>query len=235
MSKIIKSIETNFVSFLNDYSKILIDKFNLNEVEVQKITDAYVFNNMNIVLSSSSNTNDDKKPLSKNNNSTKCSHVFTKGTKIGEICSLNAKEGSTLCTRHMKLISSSEKKEDEKKPTNTLKKIVLGLNKDINRYWHKESKLVFHSKEKLVVIGRVRDDNKFYEELRDDDIDECKKYHFKFEKIEALSNKQNIDELKKKNIEDAIDELLLKNGITSSTSSSENEDNDEEDLLNEEE
>jgi len=244
MSKIIKSIETNFISFLNDYSKILIEKFNLNEVEVQKVTDTYVFNNMNIILNDTTTSsligNSKKATKPKNENVIKCSHVFTKGNKIGEICSLNAKDGSSLCSRHSKTMNKEEQKEEVKSvidsaKKNNLQKVVLGLNKEINRYWHKETKLVFHSKEKLVVIGRIRDDNKFYEELRDEDIDLCKKYHFKFERINSKP-KVNLDELKKKNIEDAIDDLLLKHGITSSASSSDNEtdddDNDDE-MLNE--
>lgn len=243
LSKIAQNLEISFVSLLSEYSQTLVEKFNLDNKEVQKLTESFVANNFK--LNASSVEKEKKTNAKVEKNSVKCSHVFTKGTKSGETCTSAAKEGG-FCARHAKTLASKNDEKEEKKSVvdsakkNNLQKIVLALNKDINRYWHKESQLVFHSKSNLVVVGKIRENGVFVEELRDEDIELCKKYHFKYEtnkeKLVEEKKKKIVDELQEKNIEDALDDLLVKNGLTTSDAEDEQDEDvvvSEEELLEE--
>ena len=111
------------------------------------------------------------------------------------------------------------------------------LNKEINKWWHVESKLVFKSDKEKVVVGVYKDNT--YRDLCDADVEECNKYGFRYElpakKIEKTkpapvkTEKKTIAKeinMHAKNIEDVISDMLDDTHLDS--------DNEEPDELDEE-
>ena len=114
---------------------------------------------------------------------------------------------------------------------------LVRLNKELNKWWHVESKLVFKSNKEKIVVGIYKND--IYTDLCEDDIEECNKYGFKYEikqsdilqpkKIEPLVKKteQKIIEKKNigsitqqinthaKNVEDVINDMLENTNLDS--------------------
>ena len=64
-------------------------------------------------------------------------------------------------------------------------------NKKIDKFVHQDSGLVFKSEKEKNVIGKLHEDK--IKELSDEDIDNCKKYGFKYE-IEKVTNKEELEE-----------------------------------------
>ena len=170
----------------------------------------------------------------------KCSYKFTKGKQQGEVCSSNAKENSQYCSKHMKFEDSGQKElKYNPIPAPTEKSVdrLVRLNKELNKWWHVESKLVFKSNKEKIVVGIYKND--IYTDLCEDDIEECNKYGFKYEikqsdilqpkKIEPLVKKteQKIIEKKNigsitqqinthaKNVEDVINDMLENTNLDS--------------------
>ena len=196
---------------------------------------------MFIPLSSPSPKLSPKKPSSLN----KCIYKFTKGKQQGEVCNGGIKGDSQYCSKHIKFEESGQKDKKPALPVSsaTEKKSVdrlVRLNKDINKWWHVESKLVFKSDKEKIVVGVYKDDT--YRDLCNDDVEECNKYGFRYEipqpkkliKVEkpakpAKSVAQEIN-MSAKNIEDVISDMLEDSHIDSSDNEEDVEEDVEEDL-----
>ena len=71
---------------------------------------------------------------------------------------------------------------------------VLKMNKEINKWWIPNYKLVFKSRVDKVVIGTYKDGNfKLLTENDKEDIDICKKYGYRYEL--SVDNEEDDDEL----------------------------------------
>ena len=103
-----------------------------------------------------------------------CQYIFKRGYKSGSKCNKHIKSGE-FCSQHKK----KNKIKTCTKRTNP-KHIIIQRNKKIDRFWHKETSLVFKSKDDRIVIGILKDDN--VQKLSHDDIDTCKKWGFNFQK-----------------------------------------------------
>lgn len=103
-----------------------------------------------------------------------CQYTFKRGYKSGSKCNKHIKSGE-FCSQH----KTNNKIKSCTKRTNP-KQIIIQRNKKINRFWHKETRLVFKSKDDKIVIGILKDDK--IKKLSHDDIDTCKKWSFYFQK-----------------------------------------------------
>ena len=124
-----------------------------------------------------------------------CPYIFAKGVNIGQQCTCKPKKGAVYCSKHKKY-EGTEPKSVKKSPLPAAKKtivpvskkltppvkkpnVILVKNKKIDKFVHQESSLVFKSEKEKNVIGRLCDDK--IVDLSDEDIDNCKKYGFKYE------------------------------------------------------
>ena len=69
------------------------------------------------------------------------------------------------------------------------------MNKEINKFWHPESELIFKSKDERVVIGSYK--NNKINKLSDDDIMLCEQYGFKYIKEEEIIDDEDDEDDKK--------------------------------------
>jgi len=232
MDKLITVIEENIQKTVQDYMLLISSKYNIDINELENLWTTRQINVQTNISPKTSSPSSPKKPTSVN----KCIYKFTKGKQQGEVCNGGIKGDSQYCSKHIKFEESGQK---DKKPTLpvTEKKSVdrlVRLNKDINKWWHVESKLVFKSDKEKIVVGVYKDDT--YRDLCNDDVEECNKYGFRYEisqpkkliKVEkpakpAKSVAQEIN-MSAKNIEDVISDMLEDAHIDSS----DNEDVDEE-------
>ena len=67
--------------------------------------------------------------------------------------------------------------------------IQLKTNKTLQKLWHPESGLVFHSKDNKVVIGQCIDDKLV--PLTEETIEVCKKWKFSFDKTFLEKESEN--------------------------------------------
>jgi hypothetical protein len=120
-----------------------------------------------------------------------CQYKFVRGLKKDSLCGKIIKEGEFCCLHKEKYNhKNKEKNIEEKKSISNEKKIpqiekiiIVVLNKNIGKFVHKPTKLIFYSKEKQVVYARIKDE-KIYP-LRSCDIEICKQYNFNYD-IELL-------------------------------------------------
>lgn len=121
-----------------------------------------------------------------------CPYRFQRGAKTGEACGAKPKKGITHCSRHEKYEGKEMKSKKilpapkksikpKQKGSPAPKNVALSLRNHpvVDRFYHPESGLAFHSAEKRVVIGKVKN-NKLLP-LKDEDIQECKRWGFKYE------------------------------------------------------
>lgn len=114
-----------------------------------------------------------------NENTTKtCSYTFTRGKKKGIVCGLSVTTGDMFCSKHIKQGTNIKEQKINILPRNVIKSstIVLKRNKNVDRLWHPESKLVFNDNN--TVTHRLIDDQ--LRQLNDDDIKICKKLGFAY-------------------------------------------------------
>jgi hypothetical protein len=252
MDKLITVIEENIQKTVQDYMLLISSKYNIdiNELEnlwttrqinVQVQTNISPKTSPNISPKTSSPSSPKKPSNDKSVN--KCIYKFTKGKQQGEVCNGGIKGESQYCSKHIKFEESGQKDKKPALPVSsaTEKKSVdrlVRLNKDINKWWHVESKLVFKSDKEKIVIGVYKDDT--YRDLCNDDIEECNKYGFRYEipqpkkliKVEKTvkpvkSVAQEIN-MSAKNIEDVISDMLEDTHIDDSSDNEELEDDEEE-------
>ena len=81
--------------------------------------------------------------------------------------------------------------------------IIIRKNKKLGKFWHPKTKFVLKSKEEKIIVGKVINDTEIVK-LNKKDIEECKKWKFRFEKkkeekkIEEEKDKKKIEEKKRK-------------------------------------
>ena len=100
-----------------------------------------------------------------------CCYVFTKGNKNGQLCNARTKNGK-YCSRHSTVRIPILKDNQQDDP----KKIVISLNKNIGKYCHKETGMVFKSLDEKVVIGHLSKNS--IEDLTENHIEICKQWGF---------------------------------------------------------
>jgi hypothetical protein len=252
MDKLISIIEENIQTTVRDYMLLISSKYNIDINELEKLWKSPSSTSSSTPSSkpsspkpkeSKTTTPKTSKPSSpKETPKNKCTYKFTKGKQQGETCNGGVKGDSLYCSKHIKFEETGQK---DKKPslpvsTTTEKKSVdrlVRLNKEINKWWHVESKLVFKSDKEKIVVGVYKDD--IYRDLCDADIEDCNKYGFRYElpakKIEKTkpapikTEKKTIAKeinMHAKNIEDVISDMLDDTHLDS--------DNEEPDDLDEE-
>jgi len=138
-----------------------------------------------------------------------CVYVFTKGANAGEQCTCKPKDGAMYCSKHKKYEGTEQKSAKKtvlpvpkksvvpvsKKVTPPIKKpnLVLVRNKKLDKFFHQETGLVFKSEQEKIVIGRIDSDS--IVKLNEEDVDNCKKFGFKYEMIDEKSSNINDKEI----------------------------------------
>jgi hypothetical protein len=262
MDKLLTIIKENIDKSVNDYISVISSRYNIDINELQDLwkspQNLTVVTNVLPLEPPLQPKSPPKKKSSSPSSSTKikCAYKFTKGKQQGEMCSSNAKDNSQYCSKHLKFEDSGQKEIKYNPLPAPVEKSVdrlVRLNKEINKWWHAESKLVFKSNKEKIVVGVYKND--IYSDLSEDDIEECNKYGFKYEikqpepeipqpkKIEPIVKKA-VDMKKKiektsigtitqqinthaKNVEDVISDMLENTNLDS--------DNDSEEIDEEEE
>jgi hypothetical protein len=237
MDKLLTIIEENIEKSVNDYITVISTKYNIDICELQALWKSP--SNLSVItqapLESSVPVLKPKSPPKKKSSPSsstkiKCAYKYIKGKQQGEICSSNAKDNSQYCSKHMKFEDSGQKEIKYNPLPAPVEKSVdrlIRLNKEINKWWHAESKLVFKSNKEKIVVGTYKDE--IYNDLCEDDIEECNKYGFKYEikqpepkKIEPAIKKVEPKKIEKtsigvitqqintsaKNVEDVISDML---------------------------
>jgi len=149
-----------------------------------------------------------------------CPYKFQRGPTTGEVCMAPPKTGSNYCSRHKKY-EGKESKEKKVLPTPKKnikpskgsgspapKKVdrVFKIHNATKKFWHPETGLVIKSPSDRVVIGRI--DNDKVVPLRDEDIDECKKWSFAFisSQEEEVKEKEEEEEVEEEEEEEEVEE-----------------------------
>ena len=205
LDSIKKLIEKN----ISEYNSKLVEKYNLDIEELQTLWNQVSEDSevpKKTKRKKKEETEEDDSKVSKKDKNDKtsvkggCCYVFIKGKNEGETCNLKPKDNGSYCSRHAKFegtgqkdkkkiptasgkktISDKNKQVKEKTSISEKPKIIIRLNKDIDKYWNPETCLVFKSKDERIVISSYRDSK--LEKLNDDDIVVCEKYGFKYEKV----------------------------------------------------
>ena len=205
--KVNTAISSLLKSIFEEYSAALVSKLNLDEDKVNEVWNELYSdvpiqkqnnnnknlkkqnnnknNNKNIKKQSNNKNNNKniKKQGNNNDENKKCPYIFTKGNRNGEACGANIRNGGTYCSRHKKFEGQviKDRKQFVPETIKECKKIVLRKHRKIGQYWHSDSKMIFKSKEEKVVIGKIDKDGSTVNDLNEEDIEECKKWSFKFE------------------------------------------------------
>lgn len=213
-----KSIETAILKIVHEYNERICEKYELNMEELENLWKEVSGSEAPKKRGPVKKKDDDSTPSTPKKSKSKskdvegcCPYVFIKGKNEGQTCNSKPKEGATYCSRHAKCEEtgqkekkkipsaktvSSKNEDKDKKKKDEKPKIVIRMNKDINKYWNPETKLVFKSKEERVVVGNY--DNDTLNKLTDDDIAVCEKYGFKYEKEEETPKSKPKEKEKEK-------------------------------------
>ena len=190
-----QNIEFTINEAVSEYSKIISSKWSISPEDLKNIWEQVSSNiefTMNKPRPTTLNNDDNVSMCSTVSKKTKspeigsqCSYIFKRGAKPGSRCEKSKKHGD-YCTLHKKhaedcdsaSVTSSVKSQPVKKSVEK----VLRKNKDLDKFWHSESRMVFKSKTERVVIGRESSGEVL--PLSPDDKLVCIKYGFKFEEEE---------------------------------------------------
>lgn len=122
-----------------------------------------------------------------------CPYVFTRGENKGEICGCKPKNGNKYCSKHKKyegepqkekkvlpsgkksIVSPSKKTPPKEQSPET----ILRKHKVLDKYWHRETDMVFKSGTERIVIGKCVNDKLV--SLTEEDIDVCKSRRWQYE------------------------------------------------------
>ena len=211
---------------INEYISNIAYIYDLDENELkniwyeeEKINNKVSEPKINNKVSEPKINNKVSEPKINKNSCSGCPYIFTKGVNSGEMCGSKPKNGATYCSKHkkyegMECHSSTKKKllpvtkksivPAVKKVNSCIKKpnLILIRHKKINKFIHPESGLVFKSDKEKIVIGKLHDDKII--DLDESDIDNCKKYGFKFDNTPKKQLKNNLEdeELEDEELED---------------------------------
>ena len=168
MESLLKNIENSINSAIESFVDRIVEKYEeVDKKAVLKLWKSLNENDKKVDKSKLSSKEDklsskeDKKP------GQGCPYEFTKGTNAGTTCGKKSKDGNEFCSIHR---DKADKPKKEKKvlpepiktsSKSTLKtseeKVVLRKHPDLAKFYHPETKMVFHSAENRVVVGKVED------------------------------------------------------------------------------
>ena len=224
MNTLLNTIETSIKNAFEEFSKIISEKYKIDSEELENIWNnvsndmkiSIVIKNDNIkTVPKAQVTTKTKVTTSKEDKVDKestdgCPYIYTRGDNKDTQCGGKTKEGLVYCSRHKKFedVGQPEKKKmpqaktmankaGPKKTSPQSKQIdkTLRMNKEINKFWHPESELIFKSKDERVVIGSYK--NNKINKLSDDDIMLCEQYGFKYIKEEEIIDDEDDEDDKK--------------------------------------
>ena len=185
------NIQFTITEAINEYSKIIAKNYDLDPEALKELwkdvssniefsslkheggCDASSFIDTLSVASSS---------RSRSSKGEHCCYKITRGPKKGEMCDKSKKFGD-YCTQHKKYsnddsssVATSVKSSSE--PVKKSVEKVIRKNKDLDKFWHAESRMVFKSKTERIVIGRENKGEIIT--LSEEDKAVCEKYGFKY-------------------------------------------------------
>ena len=199
MNKMLTTIESVINDAVNNYISVISENYNIDAKELKNLWDNNKSDDTKSVASKTSTKSVATK--SKTKNDLTCIYKYIKGKQEGQLCGKNAKSDSNYCTKHLKFETDGQKEKKSIIPKEEVVKVskvekCIRYNKEINRWWHQETKLIFKSNLDKVVVGIYRNDN--IEKLNDDDCNVCEKYGFKYTKNEVDEPKKSVVEPLKK-------------------------------------
>jgi len=201
MNKILTTIESVINDAVNNYISVISENYNIDAKELKNLWDNNKSDDTRSVASKTSTKSVASKSKAKNDgNNVTCIYKYIKGKQEGQLCGKNAKSDSNYCTKHLKFETGGQKEKKSIIPKEEVVKVskvekCIRYNKDINRWWHQETKLIFKSNLDKVVVGIYRNDN--IEKLNDEDCNVCEKYGFKYTKNEVEEPKKSVEPVKK--------------------------------------
>jgi hypothetical protein len=198
MDKLLTTIESTIQSAINNYISTISKNYDIDEKELHEL------------WGSNLKTATKTKASTKKESDGGCVYKYIKGKQEGQMCGKNVKADSKYCSKHAKFETDGQKekksvipKEEVNVNKSKLEKCIR-YNKDINKWWHQETKLIFKSNLDKVVVGIYR--NETVENLTDDDCKVCEQYGFKYLKNEL---EKKVEEPVKK-VEKKIEEPVRK-------------------------
>ena len=97
MNNLLKGIENAVNNAIEEYSNLIVNKYNLDPKELEEIWNSVCKTKITVNTKKCSNVKTDLKPSVKNESSDGCPYVFTKGKNSGEICNGKQKNGCQYC------------------------------------------------------------------------------------------------------------------------------------------
>jgi hypothetical protein len=194
-------------NFLNKASKNVAEKFDISQEEAMDIWKD-LYNDLETIPSckiKSSSHKKERKPRAKKEEKQEenehsggcCVHLLSRGPRIGEECGNKIHKNSQTgkyCTIHIKLENKAHK-EVKKSKKKEKSNVEIAIKKDSNygRYVHTSTGLVFKSPTEKIIIGR-QDENGNLLKLTNEDIENCKKHRFVYDKTCVEDKHDNSDE-----------------------------------------
>ena len=231
MNNLLNGIESSIKNAFEEFSKIISIKYDIDSEELENIWNS-VSTDMKIsIVIKNENVNKAKISSPKKKveiSSDECPYTFTRGDNKDTKCGSKTKSGCIYCSRHKKFEEIGQpEKETKKMPqsktisgkaapkkTSPPKKQIdktLRLNKEIDKFWHPESELIFKSKDERIVIGSYKDGK--INKLTNDDIMMCEQYGFKYlmkdEEVEEVEEVVVDNKVKKSKKE--VDAIVVDN------------------------
>lgn len=239
MESLLKNIENSINTAVESFIDRIVEKYEqVDKKAVLKLWKSLNENDKSKLSSKEDklSSKEDKKPLKTGQG---CPYEFTKGTNAGTTCGKKSKDGNEFCSIHR---DKADKPKKEKKvlpepiktsSKSTLKtseeKVVLRKHPDLAKFYHPETKMVFHSAENRVVVGKVEDN--IVSPLTEEDVELCKKWRFAIQGVtdkkdenENEDDKKVVEKKKKKKDEKVVE----KNEKKKDKKKVEKEDEDEE-------
>ena len=217
MSKIYKLIEEIIDKSIKEYTKRIIKEY--SNVSEKKLVE--LWKSVLIETEVVKKVNKDETEVVKKER--KCSYIFTKGKKKGEICNIKLSVGKNNCSSHSKFELKKEKVNSftsEEKISNENNKItdtnfrILKKNKEYDCWWNSFTGMIFRNNQERIVIGRIKEGKKY--NLNKEDIEECKKWNYQYDiNIEYKNDDNNInkieEDIREKNVEDILGIIIDSN------------------------
>jgi hypothetical protein len=147
-----------------------------------------------------------------------CPYVFARGENKGEVCGCKPKNGNKYCSKHKKyegetpkekkvlpsgkksIVSPSKKPSPKEKSPET----ILRKHKELDKYWHRETCMVFKSGTERIVIGKCV--NEKLVSLTEEDIEVCKSRRWQYEASKDIDHESSDSEKE----EDVLEKEMTK-------------------------
>jgi hypothetical protein len=181
------TILQQITQLLDNTGNLFIDKinqqYNIDKTELLSIWNEVlslpIENNNNNVNNTPKNIKIPKPVVSSTMQTTLsggCPFVLLRGLRKGNNCNSKVASGKTYCNRHQKEENKIVKQVEEKKSDDTMSFI---RNNKLKKPWNPINKFVLESNKDKYVIGKYIDNELL--DLDKDDIEECKKYGYKYD------------------------------------------------------